>query len=64
MGCKQCQKNRERSLEKRRQLMAARMAKLEQGCADGDQRACRELYNLNAAAAYREQNRFRAELHR
>ena len=64
MGCKQCQKNRQRALERRRQLMAAKVERLERGCPEGDQRACRELHNLDAADAYREQNKFRSEHHR
>ena len=64
MGCKACQGRRQRALERRRELMAAKVARLEQGCSEGRQRDCRELHNLDAADAYREQNRFRLELHR
>ena len=52
MGCKRCAENRKRSLEKRRELMAQRRSKLETACAQGDQRACRELHNLDTADHY------------
>ena len=64
MGCKQCQKNRQKALERRRQLMEQKRTRLTAACDQGDQRACRELHDLDAADAYREQNRFRSELHR
>ena len=64
MPCEACLRNKKRQLEARRKMLAQRQAKLEAACADGDELACRTLAELNAAQAYREQNRFRGELHR
>ena len=64
MGCKQCAKNRQRSLEKRRQLMDQKITRLEASCNQGDDAACRSLAETLQAQEYRETNRFRSELHR
>ena len=64
MGCKQCQKNRQRSLERRRQLMEQKRERLTSACEQGDERSCRELHNIGAAEAYRAANQYIPELHR
>ena len=64
MACKQCQKNRQRSMEKRRALIEAKRDRLMAACEQGDERSCRELHNLEAAQAYRQDNRYRSEHHR
>ena len=64
MACKQCLKNRQRSLERRREIDQQRRARLTEACEAGDQRACRSLHDLDAAAAYRETSRYRSEHHR
>lgn len=64
MGCSQCQKNRLRSLEKRRQLHDAKVARLTKGCEAGDQRSCMELQNLLQSEQFRRDNQFKPELHR
>lgn len=64
MGCKQCQKNRERTLTRRRELMAQKMARLEQSCSKGDQRSCLSLQQMMAMEANRGAGKFRSELHR
>ena len=63
MGCKQCAKNRQRSLEKRRALLEAKRERLTAACDNGDQRACMELKRIAAAEHYREANRFGPEHH-
>ena len=63
MGCKQCAKNRQRSLEKRRAMLEAKRERLTAECEKGDQRACMELQRIAAAEHYREANRFRSEHH-
>ena len=63
MGCKQCAKNRQRSLEKRRAMLEAKRERLTAACENGDQGACMELQRLAAAEQYREANRFRSEHH-
>lgn len=64
MGCKQCKKNREKALAKRREIHNARLAKLREECEQGHEVSCMNLQELLAAQAYRENNRFRSELHR
>jgi len=63
MSCKQCTKNRQRSLEKRRALLEAKRERLTAACEKGDLRGCMELQRLAAAEHYREANRFRSEHH-
>ena len=38
--------------------------RLAEACMAGNQTSCRALQNLNAAHAYRQNNRYRPELHR
>jgi len=64
MPCKQCVENKRRSLEKRRQMMAQRKAKLEAACEAGDQMSCITLGRMLQAEEYRATNRYRPELHR
>ena len=63
MSCKQCTKNRQRSLEKRRALLEAKRERLTVACDNEDQGACVELQRLAAAEQYRETNRYRSEHH-
>ena len=64
MSCKRCAEKRQRSLEKRRELMKKKYERLMAACQQGDERSCRELHNLNAAERYRETSRFKSEHHR
>ena len=64
MGCKQCQRNRQRALEKRRLIDQQRRQRLAEACTRGDQKSCMELQRIEAAQAYREDNRYRSEHHR
>ena len=64
MGCKQCQRNLQRALEKRRQLMDQRISRLGASCNQGDQRSCMELQDLYEAERYRRTNRYKPEPHR
>ena len=64
MGCKQCQKNRERALARRKQLRDAKVARLTKGCDAGDANACRTLRSLLGSEKYDRENKFRSELHR
>lgn len=63
MGCKQCQRNRQRALEKRRLIDQRRRQALAESCVNGDQRACAELEAMRQAQEYRAANRFRSEHH-
>ena len=63
MGCKQCQKNRERVAAKRAQLMERKAWDLQQRCNQGDDAACRTLAEMRQAQEYREIGRYRPELH-
>ncbi|EAR19874.1 hypothetical protein WH7805_13178 [Synechococcus sp. WH 7805] len=53
-----------RSLKRRRELMAAKVARLEASCSEGDQRSCLTLQQMAAPKASRDAGRFRSELHR
>ena len=64
MGCKQCQRNRQRALEKRRLLDQRKRQTLAEACMAGDQKSCRELQRLTASDEYRATNRYRSEHHR
>lgn len=64
MGCKQCARNRQRSLEKRRLIDQRKRQTLAEACMAGDQNSCRELQQLTASDEYRAINRFRHEHHR
>lgn len=64
MGCKQCAKNRQRSLEKRRQLRDQKISRLEASCDQGDRRSCMTLQHLLGLEDYRRTNQYRSELHR
>ena len=64
MGCKQCQRNRQRALEKRRLIDQRKRQTLAEACMAGDQRSCYELQRLTASEEYRATNRFRHEHHR
>ena len=64
MGCKQCAKNRQRALEKRRLIDQRKRHTLAEACMAGDQNSCRELQRLTASDEYRATNRFRSEHHK
>ena len=64
MGCKQCQRNRQRALEKRRLIDQHRRQRLAEACTRGDERSCIELQRMQAAEEYRQQNKYRSEHHR
>ena len=64
MGCKQCVKNRQRALEKRRLIDQKKRERLAEGCMAGDQKSCMELQRLTASDEYRATNRYRSEHHR
>ena len=64
MACKQCQANKRRSLEKRREMLQKRQERLTAACEQGDELACRTLHELNAAEQYRQEHRYRSEHHR
>lgn len=64
MGCKQCQKNRQRSLEKRRLIDQQKRECLAEACMRGDERSCKTLQEMEAAQAYRADNKYCPELHR
>jgi len=64
MACKQCAKNRQRSLERRREILQKRQERLTEACEQGDQLACRTLAELQAAQQYRQQHRYQHEHHR
>ena len=64
MGCKQCQKNRQRVAAKRQQLMERKAWDLQQRCNQGDDASCRTLAEMVQSQEYREAHRYRAELHR
>lgn len=64
MACKQCQANKRRSLEKRREMLQKRQERLTAAYEQGDELACRTLAELNAAQAYRAQHRYQHEHHR
>ena len=63
MGCSQCEKRRRASLEKRRQLIATKVERLQKGCDAGDQRSCLELQRLMAQERYKGTTGFNPELH-
>ena len=64
MGCKQCQKNRQRALEKRRLIDQQKRQRLAEACMRGDEMSCRTLQQLEQAQAYRADNKYRSEHHR
>lgn len=64
MGCRQCQRNRQRALEKRRLIDQKKRERLAEACMAGDQNSCRELQHLTASEEYRATNRYRSEHHR
>ena len=64
MACSQYQKNRQRSLEKPRQLRDQKVQRLTKGYEAGDQRSCMELQNLLQSEQFRAENQFKPELHR
>ena len=64
MGCKQCAKNRERAMQKRRLIDQQRRQRLAEACTRGDQKSCMELQRMEATQAYRQDNRYIPELHR
>ena len=64
MGCRQCQKNHERTLTRRQQLMAAQVDRLKEACSEGDQRSGMALQQMLAMDANRGAGKFRSELHR
>ena len=64
MACKQCQKNRQRALEKRRLIDQQRRQRLAEACTRGDKRSCIELQRMHTAEEYRQQNKYRSEHHR
>jgi len=64
MGCRQCQRNRQRALEKRRLIDQRKRQTLAEACMAGDQNSCRELQRLTASEEYRALNRFRSEHHK
>ena len=65
MGCRQCQKNHERTLTRRQQLMAAKVDRLKAAFSEGDQRSCMALQQMMLAMdANRGAGKFRSELHR
>ena len=53
MPCKQCQRNRQRALEKRRLIDQQKRQTLAEVCMAGDQKSCRELQQLTASDEYR-----------
>ena len=61
MGFKQCQRNRQRFLEKRRLIDQRKRQPLAEACMAGDQNSCRELQQLTTSEEYRALNRFRSE---
>ena len=63
MGCKQCQRNRQRALEKRRLIDQRKRQTLAEACVAGDQASCHELERMKASEAYRA-DKFRSEHHR
>ena len=64
MGCKQCQKNRQWALEKRRLIDQQKRQRLAEACMRGDQMSCKTLQQMEAVEAYRTDNKYRSELHR
>ena len=64
MGCKQCQKNRQRALEKRRLIDQQKRQRLAEACMRGDEMSCKTLQEYEAAQAYRADNKYRPEMHR
>ena len=64
MGCRQCQKNHERTLTRRQQLIAAQVDRLKAACSEGDQRSGMALQQMLAMDANRGAGKFRSELHR
>ena len=62
MGCRQCQKNHERTLTRRQQLMAAQVDRLKAACSEGDQRSCMALQQMLAMDANRGAGKFRSDL--
>lgn len=59
MPCKQCQRNRQRALEKRRLIDQRTLQTLAEACMAGDRKSCRELQQLTASEEYRATNPYR-----
>ena len=62
MGCKQCAKNRERAMQKRRLIDQQRRQRLAEACTEVT-KSCMELQRMEATQAYRQDNRYIPELH-
>ena len=63
MGCQQSTMKRERAMAKARQLRDAKVDRLTKRCEAGNEGACLTLRNLLLSESYREQIRYRPELH-
>ena len=64
MGCKACELRRQKALETRRRVRDEKVARLTEGCDEGDQNACRVLRSILGSEAHDRENKFRSEHHR
>ena len=64
MACESCQRYQQRQIEKRREIQQRKRERLAESCARGDKRSCILLDQMDSLADYRQQNRYRPEMHR
>lgn len=64
MGCSRCEASRRRSLEKRREILRAKIDRWQSQCDAGDKSACLALADFLRSEQFRKQNQYVSELHR
>ena len=63
MPCESCQRYQQRQLEKRREIQQRKRERLAEDCVRGDQSSCRILQQMDSLSQYRQNHRYRPEMH-